>query len=468
MKQDQKLHFVAIGGIGMSGIAAVMHGRGAQISGSDLKESDVTRRLREAGMTVEIGHKAENVGDVDLVVVSAAVPDDNPEVVAAKEKGIPVVSRAEMLGRLMAEYKHRIAISGTHGKTTTTSMASLMLLEAGLDPTILIGGDMEAIAGNAKLGAGDIFLTEACEAFSSFLHLHPSIAVVTNIDADHLDHHGSLENIKGVFRQFLSQVDDDGCIIACGDDENLQEIIPALNRRVVQYGIGSDNEIRAVDVDIDSATASFEVERKGERLGRVSLGTPGLQNVLNALAVIGVGIELGARFGVIQSALAKYKGVGRRFEILGEASGVMVVDDYAHHPTEIAATLDAAKHGWKRRIVAVFQPHLYSRTRFFLKDFARSLSLADHVIITDIYAAREKPIPGVCASQIVEAMATEGKTAEYIADKREIPDRLLPELQPDDMVIVMGAGDIRIVGEEIFARLSETIHKSDKVEVLPK
>jgi UDP-N-acetylmuramate--alanine ligase len=446
---------VGIGGAGMSAIAAVMRGRGAEISGSDQKESDTTRRLRTIGIRVEIGHRAENVGSPDLVVISAAIPSDNPEVIAANAAGIPVIQRAEMLGRLMSSYKHRVAIAGTHGKTTTTSMAALVALGAKIDPTILIGGDIKAIGGNARLGDGDVFITEACEAFSSFLYLHPSIAVVTNIDADHLDHHGNLENIKKVFVEFLGQVDKGGCVIACGDDENVREILPEIDRRVVLYGTSEDAEVRAVEIDVTSPSASFTLVYKDKALGRVSLATPGIQNVMNALGAAAVGTELGADFAVIRDALAKHRGAGRRFEVLGEAGGIMVVDDYAHHPTEVAATLSAAKQGWNRRIVAIFQPHLYSRTSFFLDDFAESLSLADRLVVTDIYAAREKPIEGVSAEQIIKAMnGSAAERAEYIGDKSSVAEKLLPELRSGDMVIVMGAGDIRGVGEDILARLS--------------
>jgi UDP-N-acetylmuramate--alanine ligase len=358
----------------------------------------------------------------------------------------------------MSEYKHKIAVAGTHGKTTTTSMTGLVLLEGGLDPTILVGGDVEAINGNARLGDGDVFVTEACEAFSSFLELRPSVAVVTNIDADHLDHYEDLASIEGAFTRFLRQVDEGGCVIACVDDNGARGVLTskdALTTRLVTYGSREDADLRAVDVDVDSPKASFSVMRDGKALGRIALNAPGMHNVLNALAAAAVGLEQGVSFDAIRNALMKYAGAGRRFEILGEAAGVMVVDDYAHHPAEIAATLQAAKRGWRRRVVAVFQPHLYSRTKFFLKDFAKSLSLADRVIVTDIYAAREKPIPGVSARQIIEAMDDAGRArAEYTPDKADVADRLLPDLKPDDMVIVMGAGDIRAVGEEIVSKLA--------------
>jgi len=471
LRLPERLHFVGIGGAGMSGIAAVMIRRGSQVSGSDQKESENTRRLQAMGADVHIGHSRENVGDAEIVVVSAAVPPDNPEILAARERGIPIMQRAAALGRLMSEYKHRIGVAGTHGKTTTTAMTGLVLLEGGLDPTILIGGDMDAISGNARLGGGDVFVTEACEAFSSFLQLRPSVAVVTNIDADHLDHFESFEDIKDAFRQFIRQVDEGGCVIACGDDNGVRNTLaskgmfPALKMRLITYGAREGADLRAVEVDVDSPKASFSVERDGKVMGRIALKAPGTHNVLNALAATAVGLEQRVSFDAIRSALAGYAGTGRRFEILGEAAGVMVVDDYAHHPAEIAATLAAAKRGWRRRVVVVFQPHLYSRTSFFLNDFASSLSLADRLIVTDIYAAREKPVPGVSARQIIEAMGDNGGgPAEYVPDKADVADRLLPDLRPNDMVIVMGAGDIRVVGEEIVSRLSGTASKAEQSE----
>lgn len=438
----------------MSALATILLGRGAAIAGSDRSESETSQRLRILGARVEIGHRRENVGDVDLVVTTDALAPDNPEVLAAQERGIPLIQGSEMLGRLMAEFKHRIGIAGTHGKTSTTSMTSLVLMEAGLDPTIVIGGDVEALGGNSRLGAGDVFLTEACEAFSSFLHLHPSVAVITNIDADHMEHFKTLDNVKQTFARFLSQVDKNGCVIACIDDEFggvslVRDGLSPAGVRLLTYGQSAEARLRAIDIDIKSPAASFDVLLDGKPLGRISLAVAGMHNVRNALAATAVGLEHGADFKTIHNALAKHKGAGRRFELLGEVAGIMVVDDYAHHPTEILATITAARSGWRRRLIVVFQPHLYTRTLTHLKEFASALSLADQVIVTDIYAAREEPIPGVSAEAVALMINQSGGAAEYIADKDTVAGRLLPDLRENDMVIVMGAGDIRPTGEAL-------------------
>lgn len=437
----------------MSAIALVMHERGASVSGSDQRHTPVTDRLSQQGITVKIGQAAENIDGATLVVYSAAVPKDNPEMIAATERGIPTISRAAMLGRLMDEHKDRVAITGTHGKTTTTGMVSLVLMEAGLDPTTLIGGDLSAISGNARVGSEALFVAEACEAFDSFLDLRPNIAAVTNIDADHLDFHGTIEKIKQSFRRFLEQVDDDGCVIACIDDANVREVLDGLDRRIVSYSVTGEADIQANDISIDSPQASYELVRNGERLGRVTLGVPGLQNIANSLAAVAVGFECGAKFEHIQAALAKFIGTGRRFELLGTVDDIMIVDDYAHHPREIHATLTAARSGWGRRIVAVFQPHLYSRTKLFHKDFAESLSLADVVVVTDVYAAREKPVEGVSGKMISDLIT--GPQVVYIPDKSEITAWLRAAIKPGDMVITLGAGDIRTVGEVLAAALSK-------------
>ncbi|MBI2842812.1 MAG: UDP-N-acetylmuramate--L-alanine ligase [Armatimonadetes bacterium] len=447
-----RIHFIGIGGAGMSAIARVMRARGAEISGSDSKRSATTERFASEGVRVAIGHDPANVEGASLVVYTAALSDDNPELLAASRLRIPAVGRAEMLGRLMAQYKHRVAVTGTHGKTTTTSMISLVLTEAGLDPTVLIGGDLAAIGGNARVGGGPMFVTEACEAFGSFLHLRPSIAVITNIDADHLDHYGTLDNILESFERFIDLVDKDGCVIACEDDENVRKVLRGAARRVEGYSLDGQGGVRAEDVAVDSPHAAYDLVHNGRRLGRVTLGVPGLQNVANSLAAASVGFELGASFEAIKSALAKFTGTGRRFEILGNCGDILVVDDYAHHPREIRATLAAARSAWNRRIIAVFQPHLYSRTEIFAKEFAESLSSADLVVVTDIYAAREKPIDGVTSKLILDEMR--GVDAHHIPDKPAILDFLLSRVRPGDMVLTLGAGDIRTVGEDLVDALS--------------
>lgn len=449
----ESIHFIGIGGVGMSALAQIMHRRGARVSGSDRSEGAMTKRLASEGITIHIGHDAGNINGAVLVVYSAAIPDTNPELETARRLGITTISRAQMLGRMMEPYKNRVAITGTHGKTTTTSMTSLVLSEAKLDPTVLIGGDLQALGGNVRIGESPLFVTEACEAFDSFLHLHPNIAVITNIDADHLDYYGTMERIFESFGQFISQVDQDGCIIACMDDANVRTALENATQRVVSYSVGGDADISAVDVELDSPQASYMLVRNGKRLGRVTLGVPGAQNVADSLAAAAVGFELGASFEDVRKALAQFNGTGRRFEILGTVNDVMVIDDYAHHPTEIHATIEASRLGWNRRIIAVFQPHLYSRTQIFAKEFAESLSKADVVVLTDIYAAREKPIEGVTAALIADKI--DGAELHYIPSKSDICEFLRSEVRPGDMVITIGAGDIRTVGEELVAALGE-------------
>jgi UDP-N-acetylmuramate--alanine ligase len=449
-------HFIGIGGAGMSAIAQILHQQGCSVSGSDQKESQVTERLRVMGIKVSIGHDAASVNGATLVVYSAAIPEDNAERVRAKERGIEIIDRAEMLGRLMQPYTHRVAVTGTHGKTTTTSMVSLVLQEAGLEPTVLVGGDVESLGGNAKLGSNSVIVAEACEAFNSFLHLYPSIAVITNVDADHLDFHGTLDAIKDSFRKFISQIDKDGCLIACIDDPGVQEVTKDSPVELIGYSVKGPAGFEARSIRVDGPHARYMLVRDGQELGEIELGITGLQYVANSLAAAAVGFELGASFEQVRLALGKYKGTGRRLETLGEAHGVMVIDDYAHHPKEIEATLTAVKASQPgRRIVAVFQPHLYSRTQIFLKDFASALSVADYVVVTGIYAAREKPIVGVSAESIAELLRSSGKSVEYIEQKDRIPEFLKSAVRSGDTVLTMGAGDIRQVGERLLDLLRQ-------------
>ena len=453
LPENAHIHMVGVGGAGVSGLAVVMAQMGYSVSGSDLRPGPVEEKLRALGARVFAGHNAAFVSGADLVVASAAVPDDNPELVAARQKGIPVVSRAEMLGRLMSG-NFGIAVAGTHGKTTTTSMLAVVLEAAGRDPTILIGGDLDLLNGNAKLGRGDLFLSEACEAFNSFHELAPRIAVVTNIEGDHLDYHGSLEGVIDSFRRFLSRIEEDGCAVMGVDCPNVRGVIGSIGRRVSTYGLGEDADCRAHDVDVSTPEPSFRADFGGSSLGRFTLRVPGIHNVRNALAVLAVGCELDVDPDVMRDALAEFRGVGRRFDVLGTANDIMVVDDYAHHPTEIRATLSAARC-WGRRIVAVFQPHLYSRTEILAADFADSLKQADAVFLTEIYPAREKPRPGVSASMIADLINADlpGK-ARFVADKERLADELMPALEPGDLVVVMGAGDIRSAAEDLLARLN--------------
>ena len=462
--ENAHIHMVGIGGAGVSALAVVMARMGYRITGSDLRPDAVLEKLGPLGATVFAGHDAAYVSGADLVVASAAVPDDNPELVAARAEGIPIWSRARMLGRLMSG-NVGIAVAGTHGKTTTTAMVAAVLEAAGLDPTVLIGGDLDLLNGNAKLGRSNLFVAEACEAFNSFLELAPRIAVVTNIEGDHLDYHGSLEGVVSSFRKFLSQIEENGCAVMCVDCPNVRELIPAIGRRVVTYGSAAadeDADCCAREVDAATPQPSFQAVLRGRDLGRFSLRVPGIHNVRNALAAIAVGCELGAGPEAMRGALSDFRGAGRRFEVLGTANGIMVVDDYAHHPTEIRVTLAAAR-AWGRRIVAVFQPHLYSRTRLFAADFAESLKQADVVFLTEIYAAREKPMPGVSAAMIADLInSDEPGKARFVAEKERLPDELIPILRPGDMVIVMGAGDIRSAAEALLASLTRSeLHAED-------
>lgn len=443
----------------MSAIARVLHGRGEIVTGSDRQESDVTRRLCAEGIRVSIGHAADNVDGADVVVYSAAIPPDNPEILEAEARGIPAIERPEMLGRLMQPYTHRIAVSGTHGKTTTTSMIDLALARAGLDVTTLVGGDLASLGGNVRLGSGSIILAEACEAFESFLHLHPSIAVITNIEADHLDHYGTIERVECAFRQFADLVDEDGCVVACWDDPRTRRVLQRCERRIVWFGLGEGADVRAVDVDTSVPEPTYTLVRSGEALGSVRLGVPGLQNVTDSLAAAAVAFEMGVGFDAIAAALCDFRGAGRRFEVLYDDGEVMVVDDYAHHPSEIKATLVAARSAYDKRITAVFQPHLYSRTRVFLDEFAEALAMADEVIVAPVYAAREQPMDGVSAESIVEVMKRNGfANARYAPDMSALPDELAASISKGDLVLILGAGDITEVGR----RLADTLKKGDR------
>ena len=444
----------------MSGMARVLARQGVQITGSDARESATLESLRqESDIRAEAGHAPGNLNGATLVVASAAIKKDNPEIVAARARDLPVISRAEMLGRLMTRYSRSVAISGTHGKTTTTGMTAMILEAAALDPTVLIGGDLPAYGGNARLGGSDVFLAEACEAYDSFLDLDPAITAVTNIEADHLDYYGDLANVLRSFQKFLSQTT--GTVILPGFDDNARSLMEPLQAApnapaLVTFGLDGDVTLWAEALDADGPMPSYTLVWRGESLGRVTLAVPGLHNVLNSLAAAAVGLTLGVPFAAVASGLAAFAGTGRRFERLGEtACGVSVVDDYAHHPTEIRATLAAARRAFPgRRLVAVFQPHLPSRTRDFKTQFAESFSDADHVVLTDIFLAREQPLEGVTGAGLA-ALTAERRGVDYVtyvADKAALPARLCEIVQPGDVLLTLGAGDIRTAGEGLLAR----------------
>jgi UDP-N-acetylmuramate--alanine ligase len=458
-KKYQHIHFVGIGGIGMSGIAEVLLNLGYHVSGSDVRRSPVTDRLEKLGACVFEGHSAANVEGAQVVVTSTAVRPDNPEVVEAVRRQIPVIPRAEMLAELM-RLKYGVAIAGSHGKTTTTSMTAAVLDRAGVDPTVVVGGRVNTLGSNAKLGRGDFMVVEADESDKSFLKLSPTIAVVTNIDLEHLDFYRDIEEIRSYFVQFVNKTPFYGAVIICLDDQNIQMIIPQITRRVITYGLRAQAEISAGDVRIsrENFGSDFAVRRKGEELGRIKLNVPGEHNVCNALAAASVGLELDVDFNLIADGLESFRGTERRFQIKGlvdaERGGILVVDDYGHHPTEIRATLAAAKTSG-RRLVVLFQPHRYTRTAALLEDFARSFYDADVVLLTDIYAASEDPIPGVTSQALLEAIEKFGhRNARYVGGVEQGKQSLLEAAQPGDLVMTLGAGNIWRAGEEFLEAMS--------------
>jgi UDP-N-acetylmuramate--alanine ligase len=457
-RRIRHVHFVGIGGIGMSGIAEVLLNMGFRVSGSDLKRSDVTARLEASGAKIYEGHAAENINGAHVVVRSTAVRDDNPEIVEARRRSIPVIPRAEMLAELMRLKPHTVAVAGSHGKTTTTSMVATVLARAELDPTVVVGGVVGAMGSNARLGKSDLMVVEADESDRSFLMLTPTFAVVTNIDREHMDHYVDMTDVRKCFADFVNKVPFYGASILCLDDPHVQAVIPEVVRRRITYGLSAQADIAAREVRYDKQFGSvFQVRREGEPIGEVSLRVPGLHNIYNSLAAVAVGLELEVPFETIAGALSEFAGVNRRFQFKGEAAGVIVVDDYGHHPTEIRATLVAAKLGSRgRRMVVLFQPHRYTRTQDLMDEFARSFNNADVLLVTDIYAASEDPIEGVTAESLVGAVRRFGhKDARYVGNLEEATRALLEELRPNDMVITLGAGNVYRVGERLPELLKE-------------
>ncbi len=443
----QHIHFVGIGGIGMSGIAEVLANLGYRVSGSDTKESPTTERLQGLGITVHIGHDANHITGAQVVVISSAVKGDNPEVVSAHLQKIPVIPRGEMLAELM-RMKYGIAVAGSHGKTTTTSMVAQILSQGGLDPTIVIGGKLGTIGSNAKLGKGPYLVAEADESDGSFLLLNPSLAIITNIDREHLDHYKDLAEIEAAFEVFGNKVPFYGSVFLCMDDANAAAIRPRLKRQVHTYGTNPQVDIRAREIRQEGFRTHFKVTAFGQDLGAFSLGVPGHHMVLNALAALGVALELGVDREILRAALASFTGAERRFTKKGEREGVLVVDDYGHHPTEIAATLAGARAGFPdRRIVAAFQPHRYTRTKALLEEFGRCFFEADVVVVTDIYAASEPPIPGITGETVVEALRGHGQKEVHLVGRvDDLPPALRKLTRPGDLLITFGAGTITHVG----------------------
>jgi UDP-N-acetylmuramate--alanine ligase len=454
-KKIKHIHFVGIGGIGMSGIAEVLLNLGYKVSGSDLRESDTIQRLRQLGGDIRIGHRAENITSPHVVVISSAVKKDNVEVIAAREKLVPVIPRAEMLAELM-RLKYGVAIAGAHGKTTTTSMVATVLAAGGIDPTVVIGGKLNSLGSNAKLGQGEFLVAEADESDGSFLKLSPTIAVVTNIDEEHLDYYKDISEIKAAFLAFINKVPFYGVAILCLDQKHIQSLLPKVEKRYLTYGTSTQADYQAKDVTLLPLGSKFRVTNHTGDLGWFELAVPGMHNVSNGLAAIAVARELEIDLEVIRRSLKEFSGVQRRFQIKGEVKGVLVVDDYGHHPTEVRATLAAAKAALGRRVVCVFQPHRYTRTKHQLEDFFTAFNQADKVIILDIYAAGEQPIPGVSGQVVYEGIRNYGhKDAAYIGGREQAVEHLVGTLRKGDLLLTLGAGDVWKLGEAVLEELKK-------------
>lgn len=453
-KNIRKIHFVGIGGIGMSGIAEILWSQGFIISGSDRSLTGVTKRLSDLGIKIYEGHSPENIQDIDVLVYSSAVSVDNPEVKAAIEKKIPIIKRSEMLAETM-RMKYGIGIAGTHGKTTTTSMVGLVLTAGGIDPTIIVGGKLSGLGGtNARLGNGEFIVVEADEFDRTFLKLTPTIAALTTLESEHLDTYKDLNDIKGAFIEFANKVPFYGFVVLCLDEPALQDIIPQINKKIFTYGLTTQADIRAVDIEHSEFNSTFKVKYFGEDIGKITLQVPGIHNVKNSLVAVCVAKELGIDFQVIKKALESFTGVYRRFEIKYNKE-ILVIDDYAHHPTETSATLAAIRAGWSRRLVAVFQPHLYSRTRDFYQEFGRSFLNSDVFICTDVYPAREEAIEGISGQMIADVAKKIGhKNVIYVEDKHDLPIVLAQIKKEGDIIVTMGAGDIWKYGEKFVETLT--------------
>ena len=451
----RRVHFVGIGGIGMSGIAEVLLTLGYSVSGSDVVESDTTRRLERLGARLHLGiHDAEHVDEsVDVLVISSAVTFSTPEVIRARDLKIPVIPRAEMLAELM-RMKHGIAIAGTHGKTTTTSLVGTVLREAGRDPTVVVGGKLRALGSNARLGQGEYLVAEADESDGSFLMLSPIIAVVTNIDPEHLDHFGDMEKVRAAYLQFIHRVPFYGLAVLCIDNVNVRAMLPHVNKRFVTYGTSPDADWQARELRVEELETVFEVWRGDERLGVVRLRMPGRHHALNALAAIAVADDLGIPWRLAAHALEEFGGIHRRFEVRGEERGILVVDDYGHHPEEIRATLRAAREGFARRLLVAFQPHRYSRTRDLFDDFLGAFDDADLLLLTEIYPAGETPVAGVSGEALYQALKRRGHLdIRWVAGRGRLADTLVEVVRPGDLVLVLGAGDISRTADELLAML---------------
>jgi len=452
------IHFIGIGGSGMSGLASILIDSGYKISGSDIVTSKIAKRLADKGATIFRGHNENNVEEANLVVISSAIPESNPEIKGARDRKITIIKRAEMLARLMYN-KYGIAVAGTHGKSTTASMISLLLEKGGFDPTVIVGGELNNFKSNAKLGKGNYIVVEADESDGSFLELNPRMAIITNIEDDHLDHYGNMENILKDFKKFIDRVPDDGRVILCKDCDNIKGLAIQCGRSYISYGIFTEADLMAKDVELDKLNSKSKIYWQGVKIGELYLKVAGYHNILNALAAIAVALELGISFREITKILETFQGVHRRMEIVTNLDDkVLILDDYAHHPTEIKATLSALRSSWQnRRIIAVFQPHRFSRTKLLAEKFGKAFFDADCVIIDDIYSANESPISGVSGETIFrEIKKTNHRQIKYLPSKDDILSYLSEIVQPGDIIITMGAGDIWTVGQELAKRLKKT------------
>jgi UDP-N-acetylmuramate--alanine ligase len=461
-RKTKRIHFVGIGGIGMSGIAELLLTLGYGVSGSDLRSTDITARLEQLGGEIHQGHHGDWVNGADVVVTSTAIAPDNPEVVAAEAAHIPVVQRAEMLAELMRLKKYGIAVAGSHGKTSTTSMVAAILAAAGLDPTVVVGGKVHGLGSNAKLGQGEFLVAEADESDGSFLKLSPVIEVVTNIDLEHLDFYRDIEHIKDIFHEFINRLPFYGVAVVCIDDDNIAQLLPRIQKRILTYGLTEQADLQAVKIVSGNGTSQFTVRFRGEDLGQIRLNRPGKHLIYNSLAAVNVGLELEIDFPVIARALENFQGVQRRMQVKGEAAGILIIDDYGHHPTEIRATLDAVREGWPdRRVVVAFQPHRYSRTKGLFAEFTTAFRRADVLVLTEIYPAGEQPITGVSSEHLLEAIRRHGqRQAHCIPQLVQQPRELLPLLQPGDLVLTLGAGNIVRVGEQLLQLLEQPVEQT--------
>ncbi|NLN91976.1 MAG: UDP-N-acetylmuramate--L-alanine ligase [Candidatus Hydrogenedens sp.] len=479
----RKVHFIGVGGIGMSGLAEILLNLGYELSGSDVQHSSIIRRLQQFGLLFHEGHDATHLGDAEIVVVSAAIAEDNAEVVAARERGIPVLHRSELLADLIRLKPHAVVVAGTHGKTTTTSMISAFLDSANIGATTIVGGILHRSGTNARWGAGDCLVAEADEHDGSFLRLHPTVAVVTSIDAEHLEYYGTLDRIKRAFVDFCNMVPFYGQTILCGDDPNCREIMPQIEGVTLTYGLEDDVSLQATNIRKGRSVSEssggdaftpfrtlFDVVshdlRFGQKgfLGTVEIQAVGRHNILNALAACSVGLCLGMRFPTVSAGLGQFEGVRRRLQWRGEVAGVQLVEDYAHHPTEIASALEAIRWLEPKRILCVFQPHLYSRTKFFCDDFARVLSGADRALVTEIYPSREQPMPGVDAGLIVDAACEQGMShVELLQDMHSVPEVVAHDAESGDVILILGAGDINKIAPAVLASLRK-VHRGSTHE----